>query len=49
MGIGAAARQTGFVNGRESVDALHRSTMHGQQPAHPVKTYRGVEPISLPL
>src|SRR5262249_23217127 len=51
--------------GRESVDALHRSTMHGELPTHPdrllgfppldpsnrptpVKTYRGVEAVSLP-
>ena len=33
--MGAAKHQTGAVYGRESVEALHRSTMHGELPAHP--------------
>jgi SagB-type dehydrogenase family enzyme len=38
------------VNGRESVDALHRSTLHGEPPAHPDRLlrFRPLDPSNRP-
>ena len=48
--MGAAKHQTGAVNGRESVEALHRSTMHGEPPAHPDRLlpFRPLDPTNRP-
>ena len=42
--------QTGVVNGRGSVDALHRSTMHGEPPAHGDRllAFRPLDPTNRP-
>jgi SagB-type dehydrogenase family enzyme len=41
---------TGAVFGSESVDALHRSTMHGEPPAHPAQllAFRPLDPTNPP-
>lgn len=48
--MGAAKHQTGAVYGRESVEALHRSTMHGELPAHPDRLlpFRPLDPTNRP-
>ena len=42
--------QTGAVNGWGSVDALHRSTMHGEPPAHGDRllAFRPLDPTNRP-
>src|SRR5215207_7170372 len=48
--VGAARRQTGTVDDGRSVEALHRSTMHGERPAHPERllAFRPLDPANRP-